>query len=90
MTAGETPSIEERMEAIFKEIFWTDRGSMRELTKLSSSHWDSMAHMNLLLCIEEEFGMSLTDQDILDLNSFEVAVEIVREKLAAAVESHHP
>jgi acyl carrier protein len=31
--------------------------------------WDSLAHMNLVLALEEEFGVQFTDDEIPELNS---------------------
>jgi acyl carrier protein len=39
--------------------------------------WDSMAHMQLVLEIETAFDIMLETDEVLDLSSFDKAVEIV-------------
>jgi len=39
--------------------------------------WNSMAHMQLVLEVENAFDIMLDSQQVLDLSSFEKAVEIV-------------
>ncbi|MCU0635043.1 MAG: acyl carrier protein [Gemmatimonadaceae bacterium] len=40
--------------------------------------WDSLAHMQIVLAIETEFGIMLETEDVLALSSFPVACEILR------------
>ena len=47
-----------------------------------SEHWDSIAHMKLVAAIEEEYSIQLDVNDILGLNSFIVAKEIVKKYAA--------
>tara|TARA_Y100000816_G_C25977269_1_gene510177 strand:+ start:218 stop:436 length:219 start_codon:yes stop_codon:yes gene_type:complete len=35
----------------------------------SSSSWDSLAHLNLIIAIEEEFGVSIPPEDFKQLHS---------------------
>ncbi len=39
--------------------------------------WDSLNHLTLVAEIEEEFGIMLDTDDVLDMSSFHKAVEIV-------------
>ena len=43
--------------------------------------WDSLAHMNLVLELEQNFGISLTTRDIMYIDTLERAVEICRQKI---------
>jgi acyl carrier protein len=74
--------IDTRLERIFKDIFPDEQMPLRQLTPMNTTAWDSLAHMNLLLSIEQEFGVSLTDDEAVDLNSFDVAADVVAGKLA--------
>jgi acyl carrier protein len=44
--------------------------------------WDSLAHMNLVAALEEEFGIQLDDDDIDDLRNVALIVNIVQGKLS--------
>ena len=42
--------------------------------------WDSLHHLNLVLALEERFGMSIDPWQAADLTSVEAIVQAVREK----------
>lgn len=44
--------------------------------------WDSLKHMNLVLALEGHLGVRFTAEDIVDMMSVELIVEIVRQRLA--------
>lgn len=41
--------------------------------------WDSVGHMRLVSQIEADFSVMLETQDILDMSSFEKAIEILKK-----------
>lgn len=41
--------------------------------------WDSLGHLALVAMIEDEFDVEFDSDQMIDLNSFERAVEILRE-----------
>lgn len=41
--------------------------------------WDSLGHMNLMLALEEEFGVQFSDERILELLSVGAIVQALRE-----------
>jgi acyl carrier protein len=43
--------------------------------------WDSIAHMNLVIAIEAEFGISIPDGEVLTLTSYPILRLTVREAL---------
>jgi acyl carrier protein len=44
--------------------------------------WDSLKHMNLVLALESAFCVRFTGEDIMEMMSIELIVEIVRQRLA--------
>jgi acyl carrier protein len=40
--------------------------------------WDSVAHLQLLVAIEDEFGVRLSPSDIIGLKSYPAAIAILR------------
>lgn len=48
--------------------------------------WDSIQHLNLVLALEQEFGVEFSPEEIEELLSVELIVALVAEK-AAAVEA---
>ncbi|WP_340646694.1 phosphopantetheine-binding protein [Phenylobacterium sp.] len=57
------------------------------ITEESSSDtlesWDSLRHMNLVLALEEEFGVSIPDEEAANITSYAL-IKLVLEELTAA------
>jgi acyl carrier protein len=45
--------------------------------------WDSLQHMNLVLALEEEFGVSIPDEDAANVTSYRL-IKLVLEELIQA------
>lgn len=45
--------------------------------------WDSLAHMNLVLAIEEEFGVSIPDDEAANVTSYQLLKLVLNELTAA-------
>jgi len=43
-------------------------------------HWDSLGHMSLVLALEQTFGVSLGDEDVLEIGSYASAAAVLRSK----------
>jgi hypothetical protein len=43
------------------------------------AQWDSVAHLQLVVAIEDEFGIHLNSGDVVDLQSYTAAVAILRK-----------
>lgn len=43
--------------------------------------WDSLAHINLILALEAEFGISLSDEDAVDMLSVRLIKMILAERV---------
>ena len=83
MTDSRAAELADTLETIVASLIANDRVPVRQLTRLNSASWDSMFQLTLVLAIEQEFGVTLTDTDVLDLNSFSSALHILEEKLAS-------
>lgn len=76
--------MDDRLINIFKNVFLdlADKGS-QTVSKASRDEvetWDSMNHFVLISSIEEEFSISLSDVEILEINSFVTAKRIIESK----------
>jgi acyl carrier protein len=57
-------SVESRLEHLFREYFNDDELTLRdEMTPDDVSGWDSLASINLMVIVEDEFGFSFEDSD---------------------------
>ena len=70
--------IELAIREIFKIVFQKDDKEINQL-RYGVYPWDSLAHMNIVTSLEEEFDVFLKEDDILELISFEMAIEIIKE-----------
>tara|TARA_B100001173_G_scaffold305743_1_gene311592 strand:+ start:1781 stop:2026 length:246 start_codon:yes stop_codon:yes gene_type:complete len=68
----------DKYRTIFKECFQYD-GDVDSLEYQSIEEWDSVAHMQLMTELEEEFKIELDIDDIIDFSSFKVGIEIIRK-----------
>ncbi len=41
--------------------------------------WDSVAHMNLVACLESEFNLMFETDDVIGMSSYPVALEILKK-----------
>ena len=76
------------METTLKEVMATVLGipvdSISEDTSMDTvESWDSIKHMNLVLAIEEELGISIPDEDAANITSYPLIRLVVAEQLKA-------
>lgn len=44
--------------------------------------WTSLKHLNLILALEQEFNLSFTQQDMIEMLNMELIAYIINEKLS--------
>lgn len=74
------------METTLKEVMATVLGiaadSIGEDTSMDTvESWDSIKHMNLVLAIEEELGISIPDEDAANITSYPLIRLVLNEQL---------
>jgi acyl carrier protein len=47
------------------------------------SCWDSLKQMNLILALEETFGVSISDEDAANATSYQLIVTVLQEQLGS-------
>ena len=72
-----------KLEQIFNEFMIGETVPVQERTRLQCLTWDSLMQLNLISAIEQEFQITISDEEAIDLNSFAVALQLIREKLPA-------
>ena len=73
-------SIKEKLSEIFQTVFSLEGSEITIMTRENSEKWDSMAHTSLMLCIEEEFGLSIDFETSEELNSFEYILAYLKSQ----------
>lgn len=70
--------IEEKVKRIMAEVFGIPGESIAaDASNETISRWDSLAHMNLCLAIEEEFGIALDGSHVASMTTFGAVVDAV-------------
>lgn len=72
--------IAQQLRAVFVDAL--ELGEDVEVEKLEYrgiEAWDSVGHMTLVAAIEDEFDVQLDTDQVLDLSSFKVALDLVKE-----------
>ena len=73
----------ERVKRVLSQVFGVPIEAIADDASPDSlEQWDSVTHLNLVLALEEEFSISLTDEQIVELLSCEIIVATVKESLA--------
>jgi acyl carrier protein len=71
--------ISERLQASFREGLALPRGfDVTNAENVRLRQWDSVAHLQLVVAIEDAFSIRLTPADVVDLTSYCAAVLILR------------
>jgi acyl carrier protein len=74
------------MESTLKTVMATVLGIQADAIGNDTSmdtveSWDSIKHMNLVLAIEEEFGVSIPDEDAANITSYPLIRLVLAEQL---------
>ena len=51
-----------------------------DISRETLAAWDSLRHMNLILALEDEFGVEFSDKEIADINSLDLLLKALRTK----------
>lgn len=69
------------LRAYLKTVFnLTDAEFSESLSMEDISSWDSLTHMDLITGLENEFKITLTMQDIIEMRSFPSIVKTLSDK----------
>lgn len=71
----------ERLRSVFRvSLELADDYDVDGLTYRGIESWDSLAHMSLVAAIEDEFGVMIDTDDVIDMSSFDKAKEILTKQ----------
>ncbi|MBI3793125.1 MAG: acyl carrier protein [Nitrospinae bacterium] len=79
-----TQSVPDRVRNVLSAVLGVPADSIGEFASPQTLEaWDSLKHMNLVLALEEEFGVSFSDEQMLEMLNFKLIVATVQEILGA-------
>lgn len=77
-----TDSVLERVRRIAADIFTLDLTAVpASASRDTVSAWDSVAHVNLVLAVEQQFDVQFLPEEMLEMLSIELLAMLVEEKL---------
>jgi acyl carrier protein len=71
--------LRERIQSIFREVFDDENLILRDdLSAKDVANWNSLNHINLILRVEEEFGLQFQAEEIAKLANVGEFLELLR------------
>jgi acyl carrier protein len=75
---------EETLKQVMATVLGVPVAAISEATSMDTvESWDSIKHMNLVLALEEEFGLSIPDEDAANITSYQL-IKLVLDELSKA------
>lgn len=83
--------VERELKEVFYELFGLGESKVGTETSIDTVEgWDSMAHLNLVIAIEERFSISLTPEEVSKMTSYESIKDIITKKTIIRSSSSSP
>ena len=73
--------MEEKILNIMKSVFGVDNIDVT-VSQDNCEQWDSLAQLNLVVELEDAFGITFEPEEIGEMNSFSVILVFVKKKLS--------
>jgi acyl carrier protein len=76
--------LKQRLTTVFRSTFFQPGLEISEaMTARDVEGWDSLSHINLVLAVEKEFGISLTTRDVRSMKNVGDLIQLVDKKASA-------
>ena len=74
--------METRLQAVISDILGEGQAA-EELNRDTATQWDSLRHLNLILALEEEFGVEIAPEDFPKLHSnYNVILDYLKQHMS--------
>jgi acyl carrier protein len=72
----------EQIVELMASVFGVDSSEIAGGVVFGKFHkWDSLRHMTLVVALEEEFGIIFDEEEITDMLSLDLVVEVMKSKI---------
>ena len=72
------------LKAVMATVLGIPAESITDATSMDTvASWDSLKHMNLVLAIEEEFGVVIPDEDAANITAYPLICLVLAEQMKA-------
>lgn len=75
--------MEEKIYEILKGILEIEVNENTNITMQKCNKWNSLAHVDIIMSIEEEFGIAFNENQLTQLNTQQEIIKAVKELLNA-------
>jgi acyl carrier protein len=73
--------IDKKAIKVFKKVLKLKKIKiLKSINQQKVKNWDSIANLNLIFALEEEFKIRFNDKDILNMKSLNEAINIIKKK----------
>lgn len=72
--------MEEKVMEIIKDVLLIDNIDTN-LSQKECDAWDSLAHLRIAVEIEDQFGISLEPEDIMQMNSIKNIISVLERRM---------
>ena len=74
----------DRVVAVMAAVFNIPESDVSDASMIGvTKNWDSLKHMNLVLALEDEFDISITDEEAVDLMTLPLILNFLSGKCAS-------
>ncbi len=74
--------MEDRIKSVMSAVFEIPVEKIKDDSSPGTiESWDSLKHMNLVVALEEEFGITFDDQQIYEMLNYSLILNIIRDYL---------
>lgn len=68
-----------KYQGVFKKIFGVEGNELENLEYQSVEAWDSVGHMEMIVEIEDAFGIVMSPEDMMDILSYKKGIELLKK-----------
>jgi acyl carrier protein len=73
--------VEDRIKNVMSAVFEIPVNQIKDNSSADTiESWDSLKHMNLVVALEEEFEIELTDDEIIEMMNYLLIIEVLKNK----------
>jgi acyl carrier protein len=73
----------EGVRPLLEEVLGVDLGDESDPSRATIDRWDSLAHLEVVFVLEEEFGVRFSEPEIAEMSSLDAIVRVIRGKHAS-------
>ena len=73
--------MEQKLKQIMSNLFEIEEDEITDESSIDNiENWDSLKHINMIIAIEEEFGISIDEEEMVEMTSFVDIKRILRDR----------